>query len=366
MELCVIEARESKTLYVLLDKRMRLVKEVNDYLVYLQVCGKAENTILAYARDLKTYFAFLERHGYKFDAIDPQLIQSYVGYLRSPYDDELFLHIISPRTPATINRMIASLHSFYGYYAVMHSTSNPLIAIADGRMNSVFKGMLAHTKQSNYVNRSLFKVKQSTYRVHLFSDEEVRHLEAELPTSRDKLLFRLLLGTGARIGELLDLTVLNVPAPSHSKSISMLKDVKSKGGRRDIFIPSELLEELDQFILEERARADPEHDHVFISQSKTSFGNPLKYRAIYDVFKRAGKRIGLDFRFHDTRHTYITGLVESGMDISIVRIIAGHKHVTTTQNYVSLSTSFVRESLEAYWANSTLQRGGGHGEGLSR
>lgn len=361
MELHIIKSENIPTAYVLLDRKMRLVKEVNDYLVYLRVCEKAENTILAYARDLKVYFTFLERRGYRFDTIDSFMIQEYVGYLRSPYEDGLFLHATSPRTPATINRMVASLYGFYTYQSVMSMTGNPLTQISDGSMNNAFRGMLSHTKRSNHVNRSLFKVKQSAYRVHLFTDEETRVLEAALPTERDKLLLRLLLGTGARIGELLELKVQNVPTPSSSEPVSLLRNVKSKGGTRDIYIPTKLLEELDRFILEERARASPEHDFVFYSQNRANLGGRLTYRAIYDVFKRSGRRIGVDFRFHDTRHTYITALVESGMDISIVRIIAGHKHVTTTQNYVTLSTHFIRESLGAYWTQSTLLEGVGHG-----
>ena len=360
MELQIIETQGVPTFYVLLDKRMRLVKEANDYLTYLRICGKAENTILAYARDLKVYFAFLEQRGLRFDSIDPQMVQEYVGHLRSPYVDGLFLHATSARTPATINRMVASLYGFYSYHAMMHGTSNLLIQYADGRISNVFKGILAHTKQSSYVNRSLFKVKRGTYKVHLFTDEEAYRLESELPTPRDKLLLRLLLVTGARIGELLKLEASNVPIPSQAEPIGTLANVASKGGVRDIFIPANLLEELDSFLLEERARASPDHDYVFYSQNKVNYGSPLTYRAIYDVFKRAGRRIGLDFRFHDTRHTFITSLVESGMDISIVRIIAGYKHVTTTQNYVTLSNRFVRESLGNYWLNSTLLKGAGY------
>jgi integrase len=259
---------------------------------------------------------------------------------------------------ATINRMIAALYGFYCYHAAVHGTANPLIKVSDGRINSIFKGMLTHTRQNNYVSGSLFKVKQSAYRIHLFTEDEIELLESVLPTNRDKLIFRLLLGTGARIGELLNLELRNVPVPNEASKVSIMHQVISKGGMRDIFIPAVLLEELDEFILNERARINPDHDWVFYSQNKLSQGSKLKYRAIYDVFKRAGKQIGLDFRFHDTRHTFITSLIESDMDISVVRIIAGHKHVTTTQNYVTLSNRYLTESLSDYWSQSTLLKRG--------
>lgn len=173
-------------------------------------------------------------------------------------------------------------------------------------------------------------MKQSSYHIHLFTEDEIELLESALPTARDKLIFHLLLGTGARIGELLNLELRSVPVPNEASPVSIMHQVVSKGGMRDIFIPAVLLEELDGVILNERARVAPDHDWVFFFQSKTSKGAKLKYRAIYDVFKRAGKQIRVDFRFHDTRHTFIASLIESDMDNSVVRIIAGHKYVTTT------------------------------------
>jgi site-specific recombinase XerD len=102
MELQIIESAGKPTCYVLLDAQMRLVKEVNDYLGYLRICSKAENTLLAYGRDLCVYFSFLERNHLCFSDIDTDLIQEYVAFLRSPYEDGWFLQVESTRTSATM------------------------------------------------------------------------------------------------------------------------------------------------------------------------------------------------------------------------------------------------------------------------
>jgi site-specific recombinase XerD len=43
------------------------------------------------------------------------------------------------------------------------------------------------------------------------------------------------------------------------------------------------------------------------------------------------------------------------MDFSVVRILAGHKHIATTQKYVTLSTDYIAESLAKYWASSVVE-----------
>ena len=79
------------------------------------------------------------------------------------------------------------------------------------------------------------------------------------------------------------------------------------------------------------------------------------------MIKRAWKKVGIKFKFHDTRHTFVTRLVESGMDFSVVRILAGHKHITTTQKYVTLSEDYVASALANYWASVSMT-GGEQGE----
>jgi integrase/recombinase XerD len=92
MELQIITNQVEQTQYVLLDKNMRLVKPINDYLAYLRLRGKADNTQRAYARDLKVYFDYLENKQQEYDKVDISMIQDYVGYLRSPSAGGVFLY----------------------------------------------------------------------------------------------------------------------------------------------------------------------------------------------------------------------------------------------------------------------------------
>lgn len=347
--------------FVLLDKQMKLVQPVNEYLDYQALRGRAANTLRAYARDLKIFFEFLEQRNLLYDQINIKLIQEYVEYLRSPDESVIFLNVESRRSPSTINRMVGTVHGFYYYQAAMNYISNPIVTKEVNGPNSIFRGVLYHTLKNNHAKQSILKIKESNYHIHLFTATETQAMLEALPTVRDKLIFKFLIQSGARISEVLALQIEDVPVPDFSSEISVLHHVKSKGRYRDIYIPATLLAELDSYIIEHRSSVKTEHSYVFITQHPHQRNKPISYRGLYEVFKRAGKKAGINFRFHDTRHTFVTRLVESGMDFSVVRILAGHKHISTTQKYVSLSADYIASSLARYWASS-LMTGGGQSE----
>ena len=61
---------------------------------------------------------------------------------------------------------------------------------------------------------------------------------------------------------------------------------------------------------------------------------PLSVASIYDIVTtRAIQTLGKKITPHDLRRTYITSLLDNGVDISTVSKLAGHKSITTTQIY---------------------------------
>ena len=95
---------------------------------------------------------------------------------------------------------------------------------------------------------------------------------------------------------------------------------------------------------------------------KDSLANSLPIVQPMTSLKRYKKEIGVDFNFHDLRHTFCSNLVQSGMDVSVVRMIMGHEHLSTTQKYTHLSNPYIEDSLSRYWNQSTLIGGGSDGK----
>ena len=218
----------------------------------------------------------------------------------------------------------------------------------------MFKGILEHTRSDNKTKQSLFKLKESRHIVHLVTDSEMELVLGQLTKRRDILLYKMLYLTGARIQEILDLEIETVPVPDMSKSICVFQQIRSKGKYRDLYVPMSLVTELDEFIMTERSRIETEHSYIFVSEQKKQPGKQLTYAAAYDKLKKVQARVGVQFNFHDLRHTFCSNLIESGMDVSVTQIIMGHEHISTTQKYTHLSDPYIEDSLSRYWSRSTL------------
>ena len=160
-------------------------------------------------------------------------------------------------------------------------------------------------------------------------------LQLALPWERRILLF--LLATGARIGELFNLTWEDV---NFERATVQLWTRKRKGGSRQArLLPlSSTLQEL----LSELKQEHPEGaEHVFINPRT---GGPYRklQPAVRYLLKRLCQGAGVkEFGFHALRHFVAARLIDS-QKANIVEIqqLLGHQRATTTDNYLkSLSSA---------------------------
>lgn len=360
MELSVIKQGD-RGIVVLLDDEMKIVKPVYAYLKQQARLDRSFNTIIANGRDLKLYWEFLNYMGYEYTEVTPITISEFIEFLRSSeecMDDKIIIFYgTSKRTGKTINRILSTVYCFYKFCCLVTEIKNPIIMEEINRQQNMFKNFLHHARNNNKIGKSIFKIKQSEAIITIIPDAHIELLMNCLQNSRDKLILKIMYLTGARIGEVLDLKIENIPYPNSDETFGVLKNIKSKGKCRNLFIPMRLIEEIDSFIINERALIDTEHSCLFVALQKQNLGHPLTYRSIYDVFDRAKKKVGLKFNFHDIRHTFVTHLAETGMDVSIISLIAGHKHIQTTERYTHLSDKYIGESLSRYWKSNAFLGG---------
>ncbi len=81
--------------------------------------------------------------------------------------------------------------------------------------------------------------------------------------------------------------------------------------------------------------------HVFFDNAT---GRP--YQDVKRSFKTALKKTGIrDFHFHDLRHTFASHLVMSGIDLTTVSKLLGHKSLTMTLRYSHLSQGHLNNAV---------------------
>ena len=98
----------------------------------------------------------------------------------------------------------------------------------------------------------------------------------------------------------------------------------------------------------------------FVFENSRKPGEQLK--SIDKVWQRVRKEAQLpsDIVIHSLRHHACSALVRSGIDIAVIRDLAGHRDISTTQVYLHSSGEALHrgaESLETYLDNALNKKG---------
>ena len=180
--------------------------------------------------------------------------------------------------------------------------------------------------------------------------DEIQTLFNSLPSSgwaavRDRTLFLFLYNTGARVQEVADLCVKNLELES-----TPLVHLHGKGDKwRTCPLWKETAQALTK-LLASRKNRTPE-SAVFTSRS----GSPLTRYGIYKLVRRHTRafcktRAGQtkeNISPHVFRHTAATHLLESGVEVNVIRAWLGHVRLETTNRYAEINLRLKQKALEA-------------------
>lgn len=135
---------------------------------------------------------------------------------------------------------------------------------------------------------------------------------------QNKLIFRLLLDTGIRLNELLNLKLEDIELDHNCIYLRITKTSRE----RVVFFTNDTKELLKEHINECNLF---EYDNL-ISLKKSSIGS---------LFDRANKHLKFKkFSPHMLRHTYATILVNENTNLEFIRSTLGHSSLTTTKKYL--------------------------------
>jgi integrase len=186
---------------------------------------------------------------------------------------------------------------------------------------------------------------------YLTADEMARVTKAlaEFPDRDMADIFRMLLLTGARKGEVLSMrwADLNLGEGTWSKPPSGTK--QNRAHVVPLSAPArQLLSEIEQ-------RTGERNEFVFPSRLGPShIGN------IWRAWQRSCKAAGIDgVRIHDLRHSFASELASSGASLPLVGALLGHSAPSTTARYAHLYDDVQRAAVERVGAAITAAEGNG-------
>jgi integrase/recombinase XerD len=291
----------------------RLNDLVLDFLAYLELeRGLSRNTLEAYRSDLQQYGEFLARRGTDPLAVVPTDLAAFVSELADGREGR------PPVAPATLQRKIACLRSFYRHLRR--------------------DGILDHDPTSE------LRAPRSRQRLPkvLSRDEVARLLQQPRGSSpgavRDRALLETMYACGLRASEAIGLELSDVDLEA-----GILR-ARGKGSKERIVpIGTKAIESLNDYLDKSRPRlvGDRDQPRLFVNLR----GGGLSRQGLYKIVQGHARSAGLEQRMspHTLRHTFATHLLAGGCDLRSLQEMLGHADIGTTQVYTHLSAERLRD-----------------------
>jgi integrase/recombinase XerD len=225
----------------------------------------------------------------------------------------------SDHSEASITRLIASIRGFHKFLLqeeILDDNPAQYLSVGSKALR------LPKTISSDQMNKIIESIK------------------GEGPnTTRDKLIFEFLYGTGARISELVNTDLDDIDIESNIIKIRFGKGSK----QRIVPLGKSLKKAINDYLTRNRNSLvnSKNPNNALILNSK---GGRLTRQSIWEVVNRVSIQNKVDdLTPHSLRHAFATHLLEGGADVRVVQELLGHSSVNTTQIYTHITVERLRE-----------------------
>ena len=291
-------------------------RKVNtDYQNYLRLQrGLSQTTVVSSGLDIEKLIGYLEKYNI---TEPPDTIQ--VDTLRQ------FVYEVSKELNARSQaRLISALKSFFKFMISEKGREDFPMSLIDSPKIGV---KLPDTLSLKEIDAMLASIDLSTDEGH-----------------RNKAIIETLYGCGLRVSELVSLRL---------SDLFFEEDfirVMGKGSKQRLVpIESYTQKQINNYINNQRKQlkiAKGHEDYVFLNRR----GKQLTRAMIFTIVRQVAENIGLQKTIspHTFRHSFATHLLENGANLRAIQMMLGHENITTTEIYVHVEKSYLREALVKY------------------
>lgn len=288
---------------------------IKDYQSYLRIeRGLSKNTIENYGFDIERLCLFLEANKIEISPIKitDETIQQFIYQVSKE---------LNPRSQA---RIISGLKSFFTYLVFEdYRNDNPLELIETPKTGRKLPDTLA-----------VQEIDALIAAIDLSSNEG----------ERNRAMLETLYGCGLRVSELVSLKISDLFFDEGF--------IKITGkGNKERFVPIGKLTQKYIELYKNEIRGNVTikkgcEDTLFLNRR----GNQLTRAMIFTIIKDLAVKIGLKKNIspHTLRHSFATHLLENGADLRSIQLMLGHESITTTEIYVHLDRSFLKEVMHSF------------------
>lgn len=323
-------------------------KEVTDKKRQLQQ-ELAQGRNLTVKKTVKDFLTTWLEETIKPDA-RPKTYSSYEYVVRTYLIPHLGRIALEKLTPEDVQRMVNALRRQEGQPG--SRAEGQLLSPRTVQYTlSVLTRALNRALKFSYVTRNVAALvdapRVEKYEATILTPDQARRLLEAVNRHRLESLYRIALGLGLRMGEIIALAWRDVDLDNATLHI---RESKTETGKRTLWLPLRLVTALRAhwaFQQQERLAQGlnwKEHGLVFPSE----VGTPLLHRNLHRHFKQTLRKAGLpDMRFHDLRHSCASLLVAQGEHPRTVMHVLRHANIQMSMDvYAKVFPEMEREALE--------------------
>lgn len=275
----------------------------------------AENTCLAYGRDLRDFGMFLERRG--IGSSGSVTRETIAEYLRGEREEGM--------ASSTRSRRLAAIRMFFHYLKERRLVASDPTDLLDSPKKA----------------RPLPKVlsQEETFRM-------IDEVKGGDPRSlRDRALLETMYGCGLRVSEACALALDDIVADGELVRV-LGKGTKERvvplGGAAGRALRAYCESARDVF-----TRGNLSERHVFV----TRLGRPFTRQGVFKIIKERALAVGIPpdrISPHVLRHCFASHMLQNGADIRAIQEMLGHADIGTTQIYTHVDATRFGEIHRRY------------------
>ena len=288
---------------------------IKDYQLYLKIeRGLSKNTIDSYTKDLEKLCLFLDVNAIRSSpiAIESAVIKEFI------YD---IAKKINPRSQA---RIISGLRSFFDYLIFeAYRATNPTDLLETPKIGL----KLPDTLSQDEIDA-------------LISAVDLSHPQGE----RNRTIIETMYSCGLRVSEAITLKISDLFFEE-----GFIRVVGKGNKERYVPIHLEAQKYVSIYKKEIRSQIQPKkgfEDTLFLNRR----GKGLTRQMIFIILKDLAIKINLTKKIspHTLRHSFATHLLQNGADLRAIQQILGHESITTTEIYVHVDKTYLKEIVETF------------------
>lgn len=288
---------------------------LTDYQFFLKIeRGLSANSIVAYSRDISKLIKFLTEQGLTVSPtdIDSDLIQRFI------YESS---KTISPRSQA---RMISGLRNFFDYLIFEdYRSENPTALLEAPKIGR----KLPDTLSESEINEIIHQI-------------DLSKPEGE----RNRAMIETLYSCGLRVSEMISLKISDLFFEE-----GFIRVIGKGNKQRFVPVNSYMIKLIVTYKDLVRSSIKVQYgfeDTLFLNRRGKQLTRNMVFMILKDLCVSAG--ITKQVSPHTLRHSFATHLLENGADLRAIQQMLGHESITTTEIYMHLDKSHLKQVVEQF------------------